>query len=41
MPTKFPIARGIVHVCGALIQIDPETGKAAAIERFQRLIDHR
>ena len=41
MPTKFPIARGIVPVCGALIQIDPETGKAASIERFQRLIDHR
>lgn len=41
MPTKFPIARGIVQVCGALIQIDPETGKAASIERFQRLIDHR
>jgi len=41
MPTKFPIARGIVQVCGALIEIDPETGKAASIARFHRLIDHR
>jgi calcineurin-like phosphoesterase len=41
MPIKFPIARGIVQVCGALIQIDPETGKAASIERVQKIIDLR
>lgn len=41
MPTKFPIARGIVQVCGALIHIDPETGKAASIERVHKIVDHR
>jgi metallophosphoesterase (TIGR00282 family) len=41
MPIKFPIARGIVQVCGALIQIDPETGKAVSIERVHKVIDHR
>jgi metallophosphoesterase (TIGR00282 family) len=41
MPTKFPIAQGIVQVCGALIQIDPASGRAISIERFRRLVDHR
>jgi calcineurin-like phosphoesterase len=41
MPIKFPIARGLVQVCGALIEIDPETGKATSIERVEKIVDHR
>ena len=29
LPSQFPIARGPVQVCGALIEIDPATGRAA------------
>jgi hypothetical protein len=39
MPCKFPIAHGAVQVCGALIEIDPATGKAASITRFKRLVE--
>jgi metallophosphoesterase (TIGR00282 family) len=38
MPTPFPIARGPVRLCGALITIDADTGKAESIERFQRVV---
>lgn len=33
MPVQFPIARGRVHVCGAVVCIDPATGRALSIER--------
>lgn len=36
LPAKFPIAKGDVRVCGALIDIDETTGKARSIERFRR-----
>lgn len=36
MPTTFPIARGPVALCGALVIIDPQSGRATAIERFRR-----
>ncbi|SKB08253.1 hypothetical protein SAMN02745166_04893 [Prosthecobacter debontii] len=34
MPTKFGVGRGPVRVNGALITIDPATGKALAVERI-------
>jgi hypothetical protein len=39
LPSQFPIARGPVQVCGALIEIDPSTGYAASISRFQKVLD--
>ena len=38
MPTRFPIAKGPVRLCGAIIEIDMETGKALKIERVSELI---
>lgn len=36
MPRKFPVAKGPSVLCGALIDIDEETGKARSIQRFRR-----
>ena len=32
-PRVMPVAKGIVGLCGALIDIDPESGRAIGIER--------
>jgi metallophosphoesterase (TIGR00282 family) len=37
MPVSFPIARGPVRLCGAIIDIDETTGRALAIERLSEL----
>jgi calcineurin-like phosphoesterase len=34
MPTRFDLAKGAPTLCGALIEIDTDTGKAVAIERI-------
>lgn len=34
LPCRFPVAKGIVGLRGAIIDVDEETGKALAIERF-------
>jgi metallophosphoesterase (TIGR00282 family) len=39
MPSKFHIAGWPVQVCGALIEIDPATGRAASISRFRRILE--
>lgn len=39
MPTRFPIAKGEVLLCGAIVDIATETGKATKIERFQQRCD--
>jgi calcineurin-like phosphoesterase len=39
LPSQFPIARGPVQVCGALVEIDPVTGRAASISRFRQVLD--
>ena len=39
MPSKFHIAGWPVQVCGALIEIDPTTGRAASISRFRRVLE--
>ncbi|WP_397385603.1 YmdB family metallophosphoesterase, partial [Prosthecobacter sp.] len=36
MPTRFGVGSGAVRVNGALITIDPATGKALSIERVAR-----
>ena len=40
MPQRFPIARGPVKLCGAVVAIDSVTGRASAIERFHRIYDN-
>lgn len=37
LPTKFGVGRGPVRVNGALITLDPTTGKAVSIERIARV----
>lgn len=39
MPTRFPIAKGEVRLCGALVDINIETGKSEKIERFRQQCD--
>jgi hypothetical protein len=35
MPHQFEVATGDVRLCGALVEIDPDTGKAISIERIE------
>jgi len=35
-PIHFHVATGDVRICGALIEVDPDTGLATSIERFER-----
>lgn len=39
MPTRFPVAKGQVRLCGVIVDIDEETGKALSIERYNELLD--
>ncbi len=39
LPTRFPIAKGAVRICGLLADIDAETGKCQKISRFNRLAE--
>ena len=39
LPTRFPVAKGPVRLCGLIVEIDEETGKATSIQRFSRLIE--
>lgn len=39
MPTRFPVAKGEVRLCGVVADLDPETGGCRHIERFNRLIE--
>lgn len=38
MPTRFPVAKGAVRLCGVVVDVDEETGKAVRIERFSELV---
>ncbi|HVN84374.1 MAG TPA: TIGR00282 family metallophosphoesterase [Candidatus Binatia bacterium] len=39
MPTKFDVASGPVIVQGAMIDVDPESGRASAIRRVQERVE--
>ena len=39
LPTRFPVAKGPVRLCGVIVDIEEETGKATSISRFSRLIE--
>lgn len=36
MPRRFPVAKGPSSLQGVIVEIDPETGKATAVERLRR-----
>lgn len=38
MPTPFPIGKSPVRLCGAVIDVDQESGKAVSIQRLQRVV---
>jgi calcineurin-like phosphoesterase len=35
MPAPFDVAVGDVRLCGALVEVDTDTGKAISIERIE------
>ncbi|MDE0825417.1 MAG: TIGR00282 family metallophosphoesterase [Akkermansiaceae bacterium] len=37
MPTRFPIAKGAVRLCGAIVDVDVESGRAVALKRVSEL----
>jgi calcineurin-like phosphoesterase len=40
LPTRFPIAKGPVRLCGAVVEVDCESGKAVEFSRFNQLYSH-
>ena len=38
MPTRFPVAKGPVRLCGAILDADEESGKALAVRRYEEVI---
>lgn len=38
MPTRFPIAKGAVRLCGVIVDVDSEDGRCLAIERLSLLL---
>jgi len=39
LPTRFPIASGAVRLCGVIVEIDEESGRARKLARFSELIE--
>lgn len=40
LPSNFPVAKGPVALCGAIVDIDETTGRALRIERFVRKLPY-
>ena len=38
MPTRFPIAKGPVRLCGVIVDVDSETGSCLAIRRLSMMV---
>ena len=38
LPVPFPVARGPVGLHGAIVEIDPETGRAVGIQRLAETV---
>ena len=38
LPTRFPIAKGDVRMCGVIVDVEVETGACLAIRRFTRMV---
>ncbi len=39
LPAQFPVAKGAVRLCGAVVTVDETTGRAASITRVNELIE--
>lgn len=39
MPTRFPVAKGPVRLCGVIVDVDVETGRCEAIRRLSLLLE--
>jgi len=39
MPTRFPVAKGEVRLCGLVAELEVESGRCLSVERFNRLCD--
>ncbi|MGE9270891.1 MAG: TIGR00282 family metallophosphoesterase [Verrucomicrobiales bacterium] len=39
MPTRFPVAKGVVRLCGVIADLDPLSGRCLQIERLNRRIE--
>ena len=37
MPTRFPVAKGPVRICGVIVGVDEESGKAMEVKRVDEL----
>ncbi|MEL7336199.1 MAG: YmdB family metallophosphoesterase, partial [Planctomycetota bacterium] len=37
-PVPFHVASGDVRICGVLVTADPKTGKATAVERYEKCV---
>lgn len=38
MPTRFPVAKGPVQLCGAILEVDAQDGHCLSIQRFSKLV---
>jgi len=39
LPTRFPVAKGPVRLCGAIVDVDEATGHAVQIDRYNNLLE--
>ena len=40
MPTRFPVAKGPVRMCGVIVNVEVESGRCLDIRRLSLLLDH-
>ena len=40
MPARFPVANGIVRLCGCIVDVEVATGKANSITRFKEFVEN-
>ena len=40
MPTRFPVAKGIVRLCGVIVDVETETGTCLNIEKLSLLLEN-
>jgi len=38
LPTRFPVAKGPVRLCGMIVEVCPKSGGSTHVERFNRLL---
>ena len=38
MPTRFPVAKGPVRLCGVIVDVDPQTGACQSIRRLSMMV---